>query len=222
MEPTYVIEKFIEHVIYEQVLERFRYLFRAVGGKGTDQKDVYSVAKSASVLLRHRRESIVHDRLYAKAFESGARVLIASIMSKHSLDEMAPHLQVAKQHRTVVRALTWDPNIPREVMEAFRKHLGEYKDRPAGALEQVKDAAVTWKRLASEWPTVLAEVRKYDSSPTMQGILVEDQWALVELMPFHRTTGERPALYLVSSIDTELFALFQSAFRDLFDSARPL
>jgi hypothetical protein len=76
--------------------------------------------------------------------------------------------------------------------------------------------------LRKRFSTVITDLRQYDSVPTLQGIIVKNEWALIELLPFHKKPNQRPAIYLSAEYDQELFELFTSAFEDLFDSAESI
>ena len=220
MEIPDILGEFSKHVLYTTVVERIKHLIGTIGGTTKAADDIYSNCRVVTAFLRHRKT--VYDKLYEKAFESGKDVLYLSIMSRETLEEMPDRLERARVAGTKIRVLTWDPAVGRKVVEAFRKHLGEHEDKTSGAYDQVCRASTAWRRLAGDFPSVITEVRQYDSAPTMQGLIVEGEWALIELMPFHMKPNERPALYLAASIDTGMFTVFDSAFNSLFKSSKPL
>jgi len=141
-------------------------------------------------------------------------------MSESTVKEFDSLLKENEQAKTKWRVLTWHPNVSAEAIEAFRKHLTEHSDRPAYTVEQVRRAAEGWTSIAARHPGVT--VRGYRSSPTMQGILVADEWCLVELLPFGAHPQQRPALLLRPGQDADTFALFRAAFEALWLSAEPL
>jgi hypothetical protein len=49
----------------------------------------------------------------------------------------------------------------------------------------------------------------------MQGVIVDKEWALIELLPYHCHPDDRPALIVDAKRHPELFALFLSAFKQL-------
>jgi len=51
----------------------------------------------------------------------------------------------------------------------------------------------------------------------MQGIIVRDKWAVLELIPYATHTNDRPALVLTPERDSELFGLFVRQFERLWD-----
>ena len=56
----------------------------------------------------------------------------------------------------------------------------------------------------------------------MQGVIVVDNWALVELLRYHTKLENRPALFLSASLDVELFLLFQAAFKELLQHSKAI
>jgi hypothetical protein len=213
--------EFAKTFAVDAAIASLKHLIDLVGGRSEANHDIYSVSRMVTVFLEHRQKSILVEKLYEKAFESGKDVLYVSIMSKNTLDVMPKQLERAKSAGTKIRALTWDPAVGRKVAEAFRKHLGEFEAKPSNAYDQLCNASTTWKRLAAEFPSVITEVRQYDSVPTMQGYIVEGEWAVIELMPYHKKIQERPALYVPASIDAEIFAVFDSAFNNLWNDCDP-
>jgi hypothetical protein len=215
-----VFDEFGRHVIFMTVIDHFKRLIETFGGTKATGKDIYSDIRVVTAFFRHR--NVVYEKLYEQAFETATNVTYVSIMSRGTLDAMTLHLNRAKDRGTKIRVLTWDPAVGPKVVEAFRKHLGEYEDDPPGAYRQVQSASTRWQTLATEFPTVITGIRQYDSVPTMQGLIVKDQWALIELLPFHKSVRERPALYLSASLDAEMFSLFDTAFDSLYNCSKPL
>ncbi len=215
-----IFSKLGEHAFYGAVLDRIKHLVEILGLPGIGMEtetaeNIYTDSIMASVFLRHRKE--VYGRLYERAFESGKDVLYVSIMSKDTLDDMRQHLECAKRHGTKLRVLTWAPGVGSQAIEAFRKHLGEYEGNRKGASDQVRQAFLRWKQLEKDFPTVITGLRSYASAPTMQGVLVKEEWALIELIPYHTTKDKRPALFLSAKYDRELWTLFNNTFSQLYD-----
>jgi hypothetical protein len=204
LEPKDFLTKLGDHAVYSYLIERFK---EFVG------RFSFKSLRYARVFLQHRK--VVFDKLYEEAFESRTDVLYVSIMSHDSLHEMEPHLEREARSETTMRVLTWSPKVGSTVVESFRKHLGEEID----ACAQVKNAATRWKTLQAKFPCVVKDLRAYTSTPTMQGLVVKGQWAVVELLPYHRTKNSRPALYLERDSDPDLFQLFAGAFEDLYNSS---
>jgi hypothetical protein len=108
-------------------------------------------------------------------------------------------LQGAKETNTRLSVLTWNPNVG----------------------PQVKSSYAEWKKLAKKHPKVI-EAKSYSSAPTMQGVIVLDDWALIELIPYRTEPDSRPAIFLSETADPELFKLFQSSFKMLLKNSEPI
>lgn len=174
------------------------------------------LAENVSVFPLHRR--IVAEELYEASFKSAKELIYVTIMSKHTLLKMPERIRCAKDSHTVLNVLTWDPNVGLHAIRAFGKHLGE----ETTAQQQIREAYAGWQKLARENPTVIKQAGSYLSSPTMQGVIVLDDWALIELIPYHTTPIERPAMFLSASVHVHLFPLFQSAFKALLQDSTPI
>jgi hypothetical protein len=116
--------------------------------------------------------------------------------------------------RHQIRVLTWHRKISQSVIEAYRRHLNE--PYPKRAVEQARRATADWRVLEKEYPQNVL-VREYASIPTMQGIIVHNRWAVLELIPYATHTNDRPALILTPERDSELFELFNRQFELLWD-----
>ena len=169
--------------------------------------------RSAWICLNHR--SVLYKELYEASFESRGEVLYASIMSEHSLENMKKHLERAAATKTRLKILTWDPKVGRDAVEAFRKHLDEEKDSE----KQVANALQQWTRLAMDFPKAIREVRKFTSSPTMQGIIVKGAWAVLELLPYGIHPQDRPALLLDAARNRDLYEAFCEPIEKLFSQS---
>jgi hypothetical protein len=161
---------------------------------------------------------MVAQELYEASFSSGREVIYLSIMSKNTLGKMPERIRRAEASHTTVNVLTWDPNVGAQAIAAFGKHLAE----EATAAEQTEDACATWRKLAKEHRSVIKKAGTYRSSPTMQGLVVLDDWALVEMIPYHLPPAQRPSIFLSASLDAELFPVIQSSFQALLADATAL
>jgi hypothetical protein len=216
---TDLIKEFGRHIAFETVIERMKFIVGLIGSKTTSNTSIYRHSHLVACFPRHRKT--VWKKFYEAAFESGGEVLYVSVMSNRTLDGMARRLEIARKHGTTLKVLTWDPDVGRNVAKAFSRHLGEFEDRPGGACAQTRDALNKWQRLAAQYPTAITGLRKYDSVPTMQGVIVKGEWALIELYPYHVTPDDRPALFLTPH-DRGLFKHFCTAFEELFSDASPV
>jgi hypothetical protein len=65
-------------------------------------------------------------------------------------------------------------------------------------------------------------VKVYESSPTMQGVLVRNGWALIEPLPYTGPAA-RPGFILTQAEAPKTLALLWNKFDDLFENgAKPL
>jgi len=162
--------------------------------------------------LFHRMSSTIRDKYYGGALSSGKHVFYLSIMSRGSFDLVKKYLA----DNTTLTVLTWNPKTRAEIV-GFSKHLSEGDDK----IEQTQSALGKWDVLLAERKNIA--VYTYRSTPTMQGVLVEHQWALIELIPYATRTHTRPALLLRRDVPAEqvAFELFSDCFRRLRDSAAP-
>lgn len=176
----------------------------------------HSPFKAATVCLRHRLNT--REAYYEGAFGSGRDVLYVSIMSQDTLKEMKPLLELARDRKTRIRVLTWHRDTPKAAIECFRRHIAENADKPTRTVEQVKRAATDWRRVEKDYSNVT--VREYESSPTMQGLIVDGHWAVIELLPYATHKNDRPALVLTPKADPELFDLFKARFEAMWSESQ--
>ncbi len=164
----------------------------------------------------HTGHRVVTQDHFRKAFESGTEVFWLTIMSQHTLREMETRLTKAKTTRTRVNVLTLDPASDPELIKAIQLHLNEPPHDVNVTARQIREAWEQWSALAKKYPDL--RVRLYKSVPTMQGILVENRYIAVELLPYNTHTDDRPGLLLTQKGDPVLFNLFQEKFIDLWES----
>jgi hypothetical protein len=144
-------------------------------------------------------------------------------MSKCSFEDLQKALPTEPNGARPLRVLTLDPNLDRAAVEAVGRGLVEHRDTPHGAVRQVREAALQWLGLArdSRYAGFL-RVNAYDSAPTLQGILVPDQFVLVELLPYDTFKENRPALFIRRTDDEKNFGVFAKAFEALWNQSSPL
>lgn len=131
---------------------------------------------------------------------------------------MPERIRRAEATHTTLNVLTLDPSVGSQAIAAFGKHLAE----EATAAKQTEDACATWRTLAKEHRGIIKKAGIYRSSPTMQGLVVLDDWALVEMIPYHLPPAQRPSVFLSASLDTEWFSVIQSSFQALLGDATSL
>jgi hypothetical protein len=209
-------------------------LFRERGAQGVANKVGQSMEMLAAILATRKVESaairdfvegrgsqlqrrVVAQELYEASFGSGKEVIYLSIMSgKNTLAQMPERIRRAESSHTKVNVLTWDPQVGADVIGAFGNHLGE----EATVVEQTRVACATWRALAKKHLGTIKKAGVYRSSPTMQGLVVLDEWMAVEMIPYRTPPSERLSIFLSASLDAEIFSMFQEAFKRLLaDSA---
>jgi hypothetical protein len=116
----------------------------------------------------------------------GVNVLWLTIMSHHTTHWLSGRLEQQAVRAKSVRVLTFSPEVAEKVLQAFALHLDEPLER---VLKFVAEAWKTWSRFSQQYPQI--SVRAYGSSPTMQGVFVCGQEAMVELMSYHTGPTER-------------------------------
>jgi hypothetical protein len=174
------------------------------------------------IFLNHRPHT---RQWYERAFDASryptAEFLYITIMSKNTL----PYVKAALRKRarpSEMRVLTWDPTLSEDVFEAMRLHLGENESNVEETYKQIRSAAKEWGKLNSKYKnTGCLKVKTYRSVPTMQGLIVKNHWALIELLPFHGETKKRPAILLEAerAQDQMLLDHFYDAFDELWRSS---
>jgi hypothetical protein len=168
------------------------------------------------LLMSHRNDPVGH-RYFEEALKSCRRVIFIATMSKSSFDAIDQYLSGDTQ----LHVLTWMPVNGHEIM-GYAKHLGETGDKIA----QVKNALREWdKRIDPDKKETYRPnitVKTYASSPTLQGVLVEKKWAMIELLPYEAGTVSRPGLLLREEEDAEkeAFEFFWKRFDSMWDKAR--
>jgi hypothetical protein len=163
--------------------------------------------------------------LFRSAFKSDTDVYLLTIKSRNVfalIDALLPGFPSGSR----LNVLTWDPGDPRsEENPSIKALIGLTPDEPTTLktfTEEVLNAPGLWDKRRKNWKNLKIEIRQYRSTPTLEGVLVKDRWALVELMPFGVPTELRAGLILKADKDPKAFMYFQKTFMDLWDSNRPL
>ena len=158
------------------------------------------------------------QRYYEGALSSDKEVIYLSIMSHNSFEMVKANLSP----ETKLKVLTWNPASVEEIYGFAKHEIAGFSPLSQGAakVKQVQDALIDWDTVAKDYPNVT--VHTYDSSPTMQGVVVIDGWAMIELIPFDSDTKIRPALLLrhTEQRERDAFGFFAGRFKKLLRSAR--
>jgi len=164
-----------------------------------------------AIHLRHR---ITSEAYFREALQSKEDVLLISIMSSHTLANVKAYLRNGMVNVRRLRVLTWDPDLPSQVINEFARHLGE---NAANCRNQVVEAWRGWKECEAKYGFV--EVRRYRGVPTMQGV-VWGRSAMIELLPYRTPTSERCALLLADKGTPNALRLFVGAFESMWDNSQ--
>lgn len=164
-----------------------------------------------AICLRHR---VASEAYFKNALQSEEDVLLISIMSSHTLANVKAYLRNGMVNVRRLRVLTWDPDLPSEVINEFARHLDEDATK---CRNQVAEAWRGWKECEVKYRFV--EVRRYKGVPTMQGVVVGGRSAMIELLPYHTPTAERCALLLADKGTPDALRLFVGAFESMWNDA---
>ena len=174
------------------------------------------LSESSKIALTHRVNTEAQKQYYERAFSEGDEILYVTIMSESSVKRggIEKHLKALKPNAKL-RVLTWYADD--SVIEAFRKNIGENEHDPKKTIKQVDESLKEWRQLMRDFPSLNFSVKVYESSPTMQGALVRNKWALIEPLPYHIGKDDRPGIILTHADAPQTLALLWKAFDDLFE-----
>jgi hypothetical protein len=177
----------------------------------------------SSLIARHRLDSVCQQVWLDTIAGRYEGALYVTIMSQCSFERLRKALPTEPASARPLRVLTLDPNLDRAAIEALGRHLVEHRNAPEGAVKQVREAALQWLALARESKyAAFLRLKSYNSSPTLQGILVPDQFVLVELLPYDTFKENRPAIFIRQTDDEENYSTFAKAFETLWAQSSPL
>jgi hypothetical protein len=178
-------------------------------------------SERSTIALTHRHTE-ARQQYYQRAFLEGEEILYVTIMSESTLktDGVEGLLKTLKPNAKI-RVLTWYSRHT-EVIEAFRAHICENKQATEKTVTQLYESLNEWRGLKREFPSLNFSVKVYESSPTMQGVLVRNGWALIEPLPYNTGTAARPGFILTPAEAPKTLALLWDKFNDLFENGAKL
>lgn len=150
-----------------------------------------------------------------EALQREINILWLTIMSQHTTKWLARLFLEKRVKAKTIRVLTLDPNVDEAVIRSFARHLNE---PPSEAVIQVKAAWNAWCELSRDYPRL--SVRAYSSSPTLQGVFLDEGEAIIEVMSFHSGPNERVGLLVTAKNSPETFRTLASATEHMWDSGR--
>lgn len=164
--------------------------------------------------LKHR--DVTKDFFENQAFQCGTEMYYLSIMSEHTLTDMEARLRRAQETGTHVRVMTFDPSVHKAVAEAICLHFREFPRGLEDTREQIRKASALWSALADKYHDTMT-LRRYNSIPTLQAVLIFNLKISIELMPYDTRPDDRPGLFLTRKDDEALFNLFQEKILALWN-----
>jgi len=191
-------------------------------GRRTAGARRWSFPHETGVIVPKHRVSDARIEYFERAFSQDGEVFYVTIMSQSSMKNDFEECLKTARHGTKIRVLTWY-SANRDVVETFRLHLRENDDAPEKTFSQVGESADEWRRIKRDFPNLNMAIKVYESFPTMQGTIVKDKWALIELLPYHTGTKHRPGLLVTQQEAPQTLHLLWEKFEELFDTrAKPL
>ena len=168
------------------------------------------------LLINHRRN--FKDRFFLSALQSQDKILLLSIMSKHTLNDIN-ELNAKKKLKTQqLRVLTFTPeSTTNEMYRSLSSHLNEYP--VSNIRQQIKNAWKGWKDLEKE-SKLKIKVRGYASIPTIQGILVENNYVMLEILTFHSQPDNRLGVLMTKKDCPKSFTLVSESFEALWKNSK--
>jgi len=163
---------------------------------------------------RHRKQAS-EDRFW-QAFKSKRDVLLITIKSLHTRNRLKEMIENGEVAVNSLRILTLNPDLPYSIFEALAKHINEPADN---CINDCRDAYNVFCELASKYQYI--EVRRYDTLPTLQGIIVNGNYAFVELLTYQSNPDERTALMISQADSPNSLRLLTHRFEILWKDSRP-
>lgn len=162
------------------------------------------------ILLKHRQygDQFLFDVLQ----QPDKEILYITIMSYHTLTKIRERFRDKLLVKNL-RVLTFRRrNQKDDISKAMSTHFKEDEDV---VVSLINKAWETWTNLKKVNPNIL-QLKEYSSIPTMQGFIVKDEYALIELLTYRSNTEDRAAILVRKDNNKELFDLFSSSFEKLW------
>ncbi|MHB8579663.1 MAG: hypothetical protein ACYDA4_07355 [Ignavibacteriaceae bacterium] len=137
----------------------------------------------------HRKYS--NEKIFWDSFKSRKDITLITIKSLHTRNNLIERIGNGEVSVHSLKILTLNPNLAKPVFISLSKLLNEPVEN---CIQDIQDAYNLFKELEHKYSFI--EVRKYDCIPTLQGIIVSDKSALIELLTYHSNPDERSAFLL--------------------------
>jgi hypothetical protein len=202
-------------IIKEVFINRGAHYIETLFKMFKDSKEVKKNIEHPLILLKHRR--YFREEFLFNALQQPNRILFLTVMSKHTINEINSLDMEGKLKFKELRVLTLKPREKvDQICEVLSFHLNEKP--PQNILLQINQAWLEWKLIQNKYPKRII-LNSYDSIPSMQGFIVKDQYALVEMLTFHSNPDERAAILATKDKNQEIFKLFSSSIEKLWSES---
>jgi len=168
-----------------------------------------------ALLYQHHRKHASED-VFWRAFKSKRDVMLVTIKSLHTRNRLKEMIESGEIAVRSLRILTLNPELPSSLFEALAKQINEPVEN---CITDCRNAHHIFQELTDKYKFV--EVRRYDSLPTIQGVIVSDDYAFVELLTYQSNPEERTALMISKTAGPNSLQLFEQRFEKLWRDAKP-
>ena len=142
-------------------------------------------------LLYPYHRKYANEKIFWDSFKSKKDVTLITIKSLHTRNKLLERIESGEVSVLSLKILTLNPELPRPIFISLSKLINEPVEN---CVKDSQDAYNLFKELEHKYNFI--EVRKYDNIPTLQGVIVSDQSALIELLTYHSSPDERTAFLL--------------------------
>lgn len=140
-------------------------------------------------------------------------ITIKSLHTRNRLKEMSENGEVAVRS---LRILTLNPDTPLPIFEALARHINE---PVINCITDSQDAYNVFRELESKY--LFIHTRRYDTLPTMQGVIVISEYAQIELLTYQTNPDERTAILITQKEAPESLKLITERFNKLWEESVP-
>jgi len=167
-----------------------------------------------ALLYQSHRKHASEDSFW-RAFTSNRDVTLVTVKSLHTRNRLKEMLEKGKVSVRSLRILTLNPDMPPPIFDALAELLNE---PAANCKTDCREAYETFRDLAAKYEFV--SVQRYDSLPTIQGVIVADEYAFVELLTYHSNPDERTALMILMKDSPSSYKLIAERFDRLWQDTK--
>ncbi len=172
------------------------------------------IVEPALLYRRHRQAS---EDMFWPAFKSKRDVLFITIKSLHTRNRLKDMIEHGDVNVHSLKILTLNPELHHSVFEALARQINEPVDN---CINDCRDAYRVFCELASKYSYI--EVQRYDTLPTMQGVIVNGDYAFVELLTYQSIPDDRTALMITQVDSPNSLLLLTQRFERLWGDSKTL